>query len=75
MGRRTVIPPTLPEVLARVRKHRNLTQQKVADRMGTSRSAVSRFESGKYKISPTLDTVNRYAAAVGADIIVHLKDM
>jgi transcriptional regulator with XRE-family HTH domain len=33
------------EQLVRVRVYRKLTQQNVADHMGTSRSAVSRFEN------------------------------
>jgi transcriptional regulator with XRE-family HTH domain len=42
-----------------------MTQHEVAMRMWTTKSAVSRLESGRYA-RPTLDTVEKYALAVGA---------
>jgi transcriptional regulator with XRE-family HTH domain len=39
----------------------------VADRSGIDRAAVSRLENGVY-VNPTVDTLYRYAQAVGADI-------
>ena len=42
-----------------------MTQHEVAMRMWTSKSAVSRLESGRYA-RPTLETIEKYALAVGA---------
>ncbi len=40
-----------------------LTQEQVAERMGTSRTAVARLEGGRG--NPSLRTLQRYAAATG----------
>lgn len=54
---------------ARVRA--GLTQDAVAERMGTTKSAVSRLEAvGKH--APSLTTLKRYAEAVGCDLRVKL---
>ena len=54
------------EALARVIiKHRarlGLTQQQLAERLGTSHSAVSRMESGQHPTKP--ETLRRLAAAL-----------
>jgi transcriptional regulator with XRE-family HTH domain len=48
-----------------------LTQDAVAARMGTTKSAISRLESaGKH--APSLATLNRYARAVGCELQVKL---
>ena len=48
-----------------------LTQEAVAERMGTTKSAVSRLESaGKH--APSITTLKRYARAVGCDLQVKL---
>ena len=46
-----------------------LTQQEVADRTGIKISVISRLENGRAK-NPTLETLNRIAAAIGCYIIV-----
>lgn len=54
---------------ARVRA--GLTQEQVADSMGTTKSAVSRLEAvGKH--SPSVSTLKKYAEAVGCDIEIRL---
>lgn len=54
---------------ARVRA--GLTQEQVAESMGTTKSAVSRLEAiGKH--SPSVSTLKKYAQAVGCDIEVRL---
>jgi DNA-binding XRE family transcriptional regulator len=45
------------------RKRARLTQDQVAERMGTTKSAIARLESAGYK--PSLRSVERYAAAIG----------
>ncbi|MEX0985666.1 MAG: helix-turn-helix transcriptional regulator [Actinomycetota bacterium] len=60
------------ELLARlVIKHRNtlgITQQELADRMGTSHSAVSRIESGRHKTS--VETLMRLAEALELRLVL-----
>ena len=57
--------------LLRARTQAGLTQDAVAERMGTTKSAVSRLESaGKH--TPSLNTLKRYAEAVGCDLQVKL---
>jgi predicted XRE-type DNA-binding protein len=60
----------LRAMLAELKKHRQrqgLSLADVAERSGMDRSAVSRLENGVY-VNPTVDTLYRYAAAVGAEI-------
>lgn len=54
--------------LVAIRIRKGLKQGTIARRIGVSAPAVSAFENGKR--SPTLATLNRYAAAVGARITV-----
>lgn len=57
--------------LLKARTRAGLTQDAVAERMGTTKSAVSRLESsGKH--APSLGTLRRYAQAVGCDLHVKL---
>ena len=57
--------------MLRARSRAGLTQEAVATRMGTSKSAVSRLESaGKH--APSLTSLKRYAAAVGCKIEIRL---
>jgi DNA-binding XRE family transcriptional regulator len=53
------------------RSRASLTQDAVAERMGTTKSAVSRLESaGKH--APSLATLKRYAQAVGCELQIKL---
>ena len=57
--------------MLRARSRAGLTQDAVAERMGTTKSAVSRLESaGKH--APSLATLKRYAHAVGCELQVKL---
>jgi DNA-binding XRE family transcriptional regulator len=58
------------EMLA-ARSQAGLTQDAVAQRMGTTKSAISRLEAaGRH--APSLATLKRYAAAVGCELQVKL---
>ena len=46
MEKRTV-PISLPENLRRIRKENNLSQEQLAEKLGVSRQAVSKWESGQ----------------------------
>ncbi len=56
------------------RKAAGLTQEEIAQRMGTTKSAISRLESslGNGRISPSLATLRRYASAVGCKLELKL---
>ena len=54
--------------LSEFREELGLTQQVVASRMGTSQPVVARLEAGGR--DPRLSTVERYAAALGVDLVV-----
>ncbi|MCL4368757.1 MAG: helix-turn-helix domain-containing protein [Actinobacteria bacterium] len=58
------------EVLC-ARSRAGLTQEAVAERMGTSKSAVSRLE-GPGKHSPSVTTLQKYARAVGCHVEIRL---
>ena len=49
-----------------------MTQEEVAARMWTTRSVVSRLESGVCT-RPTLSTIERYAVAVGAIVEIRVR--
>ena len=61
----------LDEVL-KARTKSGLTQAEVAERMGTTQSAVARLESATAKHSPSLATLQRYALALGHRVEVRL---
>ena len=53
------------------RSRSGLTQEGVAERMGTTKSAVCRLESaGKH--APSITTLKKYARAVGCDLEIKL---
>jgi transcriptional regulator with XRE-family HTH domain len=62
----------LDEMLA-ARHTAGLSQAQVAERMGTKGSAVARLESAlaSGKHSPGIDTLCKYAAALGKRVEVH----
>jgi DNA-binding XRE family transcriptional regulator len=61
----------LADQMLRARTRAGLTQDAVADIMGTTKSAISRLEAaGKH--APSIATLRRYAEAVGCDLQVKL---
>ena len=61
----------LAKELTYARYDSGLTQQDVAERMGTTQSTVARLEGGKRP--PSLRTVQRYAQAVGCRAVVRIE--
>lgn len=63
-----------PERLVHLRKHKQLTQQALADTAGVSASILKRYESGKAQ--PTLPVLRRLAIALGVsgDALLFDKD-
>jgi DNA-binding XRE family transcriptional regulator len=61
----------LASQMLKARAKAGLTQDAVAERMGTTKSAISRLESaGRH--APSLSTLKKYASAVGCDLQVRL---
>jgi transcriptional regulator with XRE-family HTH domain len=56
----------------KARAAQGLTQAQVAEKIGTTQSAVARMESGKGKHSPSLATLSRYAKALDCKLEVRL---
>lgn len=57
--------------LIQARSRAKLSQAEVAERMGTTESAVSRLESGRSK--PSTRTLERYAKATGHRLHISLE--
>ncbi len=61
------------EVMLKARKRAKMTQEEVAEKMHTSRATVARIEScSAVKHSPSINTLKRYAAAVGCKLEINL---
>jgi len=56
----------------KARSEQGLTQAQVAEKIGTTQSAVARMESGRGKHSPSLATLSKYAEALGCRLEVKL---
>jgi transcriptional regulator with XRE-family HTH domain len=54
------------------RAAQGLTQAQVAEKIGTTQSAVARMESGSGKHSPSLATLSKYADALGCKLELRL---
>lgn len=58
------------EALINARKAANLSQAQLAERLGTTQSAIARLESGM--VEPRLGTLRKYAEATGTRLHVEL---
>ena len=56
----------LVEALLKARAKAKLTQAEIAERMGTTQSAVARLEGGRG--SPSIATLRKYAEATGTEL-------
>jgi anti-sigma factor RsiW len=63
---------TALHALLTARRDAGLTQAEIAERMGTTASAVSRLEASlsSEKHSPSFSTLRKYAAACGKKLII-----
>jgi transcriptional regulator with XRE-family HTH domain len=57
--------------LAAARHRAGMTQIQVAQALGTDQGNIARLEAGK--VSPTLRTLQRYAAATGSRVRIAIK--
>lgn len=62
----------LGAMLQLAREDAGMTQQQVAERMGTKKSAISRLENNAGDVR--LSTLQRYAEAVGRRIVVEVAE-
>jgi transcriptional regulator with XRE-family HTH domain len=63
------------EKLVKARLHAGLSQAEVAERMGTQAPAISRIESTDSKHSPSLRTLQKYAAAIGCELKLQITPL
>ena len=61
----------LANALIGARAHAGLTQEELAERMGTSQSAIARLESGRSR--PSTTTLAKLAAATGTKLRVSFE--
>lgn len=59
------------EQLRSVRKEQGMTQESLAERVGTKKSNISRLESGRY--NPSLDFLVKVAGGMGKQIQIKVK--
>ena len=57
--------------LRQVRKEQGMTQERLAEKVGTRKSNISRLESGRY--NPSLDFLEKVAGGLGLSLI-HISE-
>jgi len=57
--------------MIRLRNKKKITQKQLASKIGTTQSALSRFEMGD--VNPSLDFLKKMANALGAKLVVGLQ--
>ena len=62
----------LLDKLLEARKRAGLTQGQVAEKMGTKATAITRLESASRLHSPKIETLRKYAEAVGCRLNIEL---
>jgi transcriptional regulator with XRE-family HTH domain len=60
----------ISRLVQEARQSANMTQSEFAERVGTSQSAIAKFEQGA--TNPTIDTLERFAAAAGFALDIRL---
>ena len=61
------------KIIERARKEANITQEELAKRMGSSKSYISRVETGR--IEPKVSTFYRIASALGCSVEFRFVDL
>ncbi len=59
--------------LIKLRMDKGITQEQLAEIMGTNKSNISRLESGENISYPTFKTVSKYAAALGYKVDIEFR--
>lgn len=58
------------EAMIRARAQSGVTQAELAERMGTTQSAIARLEGGR--VSPSVATLQKYARALGKRLKIEM---
>jgi transcriptional regulator with XRE-family HTH domain len=61
----------LGERIRVLREANGISQAELARRIGSTQPSIARLEAGR--VSPTLETLDRVAAALGAELVVALE--
>jgi len=61
----------LARMVIRLRIDYNLTQEALASRVGTSKTAISRLESGQH--APTAESLRKIASAFGGHLVIGVE--
>ncbi len=64
-------PPAAGYALRAAREEADMTQARLAERLGISQQAVAQAE--RVSANPTVDLISRWARACGADFVVELR--
>jgi predicted transcriptional regulator len=56
-----------------LREKKGLSQRELAERVGTTQSAIARLEAGN--VSPSLPTLDKIADALGAEVSLRIVDL
>ena len=59
--------------IAKLRTAQGISQAELAERLHTSQSVISRYESADYT-SYRMDTLKRLASALGGELVVDIKE-
>lgn len=62
----------LGEQIRGLREARGVSQAELGRRIGSTQPAIARLEAGR--VSPTLETLDRVAAALGMELVVGFTD-
>ena len=57
--------------MVRLRNKKKITQKELVKKIGTTQSALSRFEMGD--VNPSLDFLKKVASALGTKLVVRLE--
>ncbi len=63
----------LGEQIRGLREVRGVSQAELGRRIGSTQPAIARLEAGR--VSPTLETLDRVAAALGVELVVGFEDV
>jgi ribosome-binding protein aMBF1 (putative translation factor) len=63
----------LAQEIRALREKKGLSQRELAERVGTTQSAIARLEGGN--ISPSLPTLDKIAHALGAEVSLSFIDL
>lgn len=66
-----IIRESVAKDLKLVRKEQGMTQEHLAELVGTKKSNISRFESGRY--NPSLEFLAKVASGLGKQIEITVK--